>query len=505
MLPTRRATRVAERVDEAQVPARTEWDVMSWWAAGGGAVAGALLFLVAHQGILDDGYITLSYAKTLAFHGSWGLTEFRTANTATSPLNVWLLALGTVVTHRPVVAIGLVLIASIAATAGFLSTIAARVDVGRWLLPGLGVGLLVVNPLFASTVGMETYLGLAVLVGVARYALDGRAMATGVLCGLAVLTRPDLAVPAGVLVLGLLVSRAPRRLRAAGMVAGVAALVALPWHVFSWFVLGGFVPDTFAIKTAAGQFGPGETFTTGPYGMAQIWTRAFVLIAVPVVVGLAAMVASAVAWCRGALTSAGRAALGFGAAGVAHYGAYTLVGVPPYHWYYTPSVGLLTLCAAITAAVAAHRVLSLVLVSAGLFIGLTAGTQLAVALPWDEPVIYGNWATSQQYAAVGQGVGRAVPRGETVGGFGEIGTVAFFCNCDIIDPFTDRSTALEIVREREAKAGPVMRALLAVNYAHLDKPPPTRIDHQLQYAQGEGPGWRTVGPGRGVGHIWLSR
>jgi hypothetical protein len=290
---------------------------------------------------------------------------------------------------------------------------------------------------------------------------------------LAVLTRPDRAVPAGVLVLGLLVPRAPRRLHAAGMVAGVAALVALPWHVFSWFVLGGFVPDTFAIKTAAGQFGPGETFATGPYFMAQIWTRAFLLIAVPVVVGFAAMVAWTVAWCRGTLTLAGRVALGFGAAGVAHYGAYALVGVPPYHWYYTPSVGLLTICAAITAAVAAHRAFSLVLATAGLFIG--------------------------------QGVGRAVPRGETVGGFGEIGTVAFFCDCDIIDPFTDRSKALEIVREREAKAGPVMRALLAVNYAHLDEPPPTRIDHQLEYVQGEGPGWRTVGPGRGVGHIWLSR
>ena len=128
-----------------------------------------------------------------------------------------------------------------------------------------------------------------------------------------------------------------------------------------------------------------------------------------------------------------------------------------------------------------------------------------MALPWDKPLLYGNWATSQQYAAVGQGVGRLVPRGQTVGGFGEIGTVAFFCDCDIIDPFTDRSMALEIVRERQATAGPVMRALLALNYAHLDKPPPTRIDHQLQYAQGEGPGWRTVGPARGVGHVWLSR
>jgi hypothetical protein len=483
-------------------------DMTSWCAAAGGALAGALLFLVAHRGILDDGYITLSYAKTLAYHGSWGLTEFRTANTATSPLNVWLLALGTLVTGRPIVALGLVLIMSTAMTAGWLSTIAARVGVGRWLLPGVAVGLLVVNPLFASTVGMETYLGVAVLVGVARFALDRRLAPTGVLCGLAVLTRPDLAVPAGVLVAGLLLLQTPRRLRTVGMVAGVAALVALPWHVFSWFVLGGFIPDTFAIKTAAGQFAAGETFATGPYFMAHMWTRAFLLIALPVVVGLVAMIWCGVAWWRGTLTVAGRVTLAFGAAGVGHYGAYALVGVPPYHWYYTPSVGMLTVCAAIaaaSAAAAAHRAFSPVLVTAGVLIGLTAGTQLAVALPWDKPVIYGNWATSQGYAAVGHGVGRAVPRGETVGGFGEIGTVAFFCECDIIDPFTDRSKAMEIVRERQAKAGPVMRALLAVNYAHLDEPPPTRIDHQLEYAEGEGPGWRTVGPGRGVGHIWLSR
>jgi len=67
---------------EAPASARTERYVTPWWVAGGGAIAGALLFLVAHRGIFDDGYITLSYAKTLAFHGSLSVTEFRTANTA---------------------------------------------------------------------------------------------------------------------------------------------------------------------------------------------------------------------------------------------------------------------------------------------------------------------------------------------------------------------------------------------------------------------------------------
>lgn len=77
----------------------------------------------------------------------------------------------------------------------------------------------------------------------ARYALAGRPVLVGLLCGLAVLVRPDMAVPAGLLVLVLLPWRRWMP------VASVAALVCLPWHVFSWRFLGGFVPDTTWIKT----------------------------------------------------------------------------------------------------------------------------------------------------------------------------------------------------------------------------------------------------------------
>jgi hypothetical protein len=63
-----------------------------------GAAAGVLLFLVASRSILDYGHITMAYAGNLAGHWHWGLTQFRGSNTATSPLNVWLLAVGIFVT-----------------------------------------------------------------------------------------------------------------------------------------------------------------------------------------------------------------------------------------------------------------------------------------------------------------------------------------------------------------------------------------------------------------------
>lgn len=484
-------------------PVHRDWTSLG--LAGYGAALGGLLFSVAHRGILDDGYITLSYARTLAFHGVWGFNEFRTANTATSPLNVWLLALGTFVTRQPVVALGLVLIASTAATAAWLGVIGRRVGVSPFVLAGLATGLLVSSPLFASTVGMETFLGVAVLVGVARYTVDDRTVATGVLCGLAVLTRPDLAMPAGVLVLVLLRRPSGRKWSQFGRLALVAALVAVPWHLLSWYALGGFVPDTFAIKTAAAQFREGENFATGPYFLAQTWTRASVLIAAPCVLGLLTTAVSVVAWCRRPLTGPLRVAVAFGLGGVAHYAAYSLIGVPPYHWYYCPAVGLLVVAVAAGAASVAPRARTGVFAAGVLLIGVTAGTQLAAAVPWDQPVIYGNWATARQYAAVGQGVGRLVPRGETIGGFGEIGGVAFACDCDIIDPFTDRATAQRIIDERYAKAGPLGQWLLDLNYTHAERAPATVLDHQLVYTEGPGPGWRTEGPLRGLGHIELAR
>src|SRR5688500_9720626 len=98
---------------------------------------------------------------------------YRSSNTATSPMNVWLLALGILITHSGTVAVGLVLIASTAATAWWLSPISRRFGLPSLVAPTVAVAALVASPLFASTVGMETFLGVAMLTGVARYALDG--------------------------------------------------------------------------------------------------------------------------------------------------------------------------------------------------------------------------------------------------------------------------------------------------------------------------------------------
>jgi len=94
-----------------------------------------------------------------------------TANTATSPLTVVLLAAITAVVRGPVLAVGLLLMATTAASAVWLRRIAETTGLSRWLLPTIAVAMLLSSPLLASTIGLETYLCVALFIGLVRYAL----------------------------------------------------------------------------------------------------------------------------------------------------------------------------------------------------------------------------------------------------------------------------------------------------------------------------------------------
>jgi hypothetical protein len=70
------------------------------------------VFLIVRTGIVDDAYITLDYARNLAFHLHWGLVAGQTANTATYPLDVLVQGLLTAILRRPVLALGVLFVLS---------------------------------------------------------------------------------------------------------------------------------------------------------------------------------------------------------------------------------------------------------------------------------------------------------------------------------------------------------------------------------------------------------
>src|ERR1700758_4928325 len=104
-----------------------------WWAIPG-ALIGAAMFYVAQRGLVDDAYITLSYVRNVAEHLHWGMIPAAESNTATSPLNVMLLAIATWITAvmgtmRPVLGLGILIVVLSAAMAAWAAQIGRRINV----------------------------------------------------------------------------------------------------------------------------------------------------------------------------------------------------------------------------------------------------------------------------------------------------------------------------------------------------------------------------------------
>jgi hypothetical protein len=434
-----------------------------------GAVVGAGVCWLMQRALGDDALITVSYARTLAESGTWGVFPGITANTQTSPLNAWLLAAGMVLFHQPLlVAFGFAVICL--AACGWLAVVLTRrTDVapaGGWL----AVAVIGTSPVLTATVGLEAYLGAAVLLGLAVAAFSGRVVATGLLCGLAVLTRPDLAVPAAVLALGLLAAH--RRIWTLPAVVGLAAVVALPWHVWSWFHLGGAVPDTTWVRTGDRS---GPTILPAVVGWLRESPVATGASALPVALALVAALVAATRprrpWAVAVLLLV--------VAGWAHLGALELIGAQGAGWYYGPVVACSAAALGIAVAAAGRSVL------AGVGVGVVAvlagaGVVMSGALPWTSAPLVANLALTSQYAEIGQEL-PALTGGAPVAGPGELGALAFYAApVTILDFLSEPSRTDEVMRERAAEGG--LRAdLMRLDEQHRRAVPPISTPWSLDF------------------------
>ncbi len=123
-------------------------------------------------------------------------------------------------------------------------------------------------------------------------------------------------------------------------------------------------------------------------------------------------------------------------------------------------------------------------------------------------MIFGNWASPQDYARVGQELGKRL-NGATVASPGEIGTLAYYCDCAILDVFSEQGQVVGLVNAQIAAAGPVKRLALEVNYHWFDRTrTPRKIDYRLLYGAGPATGpdtWQVYSAAKGVGHFQLLR
>jgi hypothetical protein len=479
------------------------------------ALVAAAVFWLVRDGLIDDTYITLGYARELAVHGHWGMISQETANSATSPLNVLLLAAAITVLRvtgdvHPVLALGVVFVGCVVVIAWGWLRLARALHLARWVSV-LGTLVVLVNPFVLSATGLEVHLMAVVLVLLAMTAAEGRPVAFGIVSGVAMITRLDLVI--FVVLVALATAAIRRRL---DRVIMLLVAVSLPWYLFSWLYLGSAIPDTFVIKTLQHSFGT-STYVDGPVFYLNnpilFWatTWSFALAALGAVALLGWLVV------RRPRRLAPLAAIGVGAA--AYYGAYSLLGVPPYQWYFVaPILGLSMFLVGAIGSLAtvpfgqpgfarafAAGVGALVVVAT---VGAAGFVDVHHGTPWRTAAIFGNWATPAEYASIGVAVHQRIGDA-TVIAPPEIGTLAYYCECAMVDPFSDGGRTVPLVQRRINSAGTVGRALLRANYLWLDRSRrPRPAQYQLKWSSGPGSGpdvWRTWSPAVGIGHLTLLR
>ncbi len=466
------------------------------------AIAATFLYWLVHVALIDDAYITLTYARTLAEHGEWGMIPGHEANSATSPLNVLLTGGLTAIFNDPVVALGVLYVLTCVALALGLRGLGGTLGLG-YRVAVIGTPLFVASPLLASTIGLESMLVVTALIYLTWACARGDAMMAGLACGVLLWLRLDTVVIAGILVLA-----TPALWRRLIQVVALAAAVVGPWLVFSWIAFDSAIPDTLVIKQG-GAWGDFLTAMTTRYYHKNPWAAIIVLV-----IGAVGLLAALTwpAWRRRGVAAGSSVVPALVLAGAAYFCLIWALDVPPFFWYYAPTLTALTLTAVIGLATLsgpdfqAYVRAAAVTVGAVLIVMSLVPWQVRTSahVPLREMPIHANWARPYEYAEIGRELGNIV--GDTpVHGPGEVGTLAYFCECTIVDRFTDRAVLADKIRQDRRDSLFYRLNYHGLNLATLD---PIKPGYWLVWRRGPDPsglGWDTTGlaGARAHGHFVL--
>ena len=437
----------------------------------------AIAFLLAlcaflslfHDIYVDDAYITLAYARSFAASGTWGMHPGFVSNAATSPLDVLLLSLfiklgfpGTWAVYAFECLLALVIFCA-------LSVISRRVF-GSQLWAYLGTLALFTNPLLISTSGLETYLFVAILLGCVIAYLAERYFLLGLAAGCLVLARPD-----GVLLLAPLLALMVWEKRGLDFVKVLIgfAIVVGSWGFVSWLYLGSAIPDTYFIKRKEAawhdfSFANGLVLYYFKYPLATLLSLAPIVF-VPFALPLARTNRD---W-RAFVVLAGGLAL-------VHYAAYSLLNLPPYHWYYGIFISALALIGAggLIVLMREGRAARLAAFGLAALLALSGAVTCAeAALVRKEMPIHTNLGTVAQYRAISEWLNANMPARE-YHLVGELGVIQYYGRADAVNSFSDR----QILRDFVAKLpdGSTRKRLAELNFAYLAARRPVRSGYRLE-------------------------
>jgi hypothetical protein len=410
--------------------------------------------------LTDDTFITLQYVKTLLTTGTWGFMPGYVTNAVTSPLNVFLLSFAGFLLGPTVNAI-LWLSACILALTVFLLARCSGYLFATEVFGYMAAGALIFNPLLISTLGLESILFVNLYVLSTYLYLTNRWSLLAVALGLITITRFD-----GILFFIVTLLLIPTFRLLIKFVAMYLLSIA-PWYIFSWVYLGSFVPDTLFIKTVQRAWGNWD-FLNGLDLYYRVYRLEiiFSILLLPLLFLLFNKKVRNLPAVRFLLLT-----------GVAHFAGYSILKVPPYFWYYVPEITALGLIGSFSlgrlfqqdtsnkwrgTGLQGIATILIILQAFGMFYILMKN-----GFPIKEMPIHTNWATHEQYKEIGQWLKNHDNEG-TILVDGEIGTIGYYCDCELSSFFSDRRWLEQYVHKKISGNG-IKSSLYKVNFLFLDK------------------------------------
>jgi hypothetical protein len=383
----------------------------------GALTLAGLILLLGHWGY-DDPYITFRYASNLLEGNGFVYNVGQRALSTTAPLYAAVLVvLGSIWPDLPVLSNTLSALAVVLSSALLLALAWNRCQRAVGMIAAL---LLSLSPYMLLSFGAETcfYLML-ILAGFYAYDRSHLSMAAGALA-LAAMVRPDGVLAVVALGIYHLMQRRPMSWQPVALYAGLLGV----WYGGLWFYFGSPVPVTLFTKQQQGQMAISTRF---PAGFLEILCQRaqqplYWLAAALAAVGLAQVWRKARHWAPLLIWT------------VLYFGAYSLLGVSRYFWYYTPLVPATVVLVAEGAA-ASLRWLGGKVTPRPLVAAITGLLVIALLAPSLRDVA---WLASnpdprlEVYRKIGQWLVANTPPLATVGAL-EVGIIGYYARRPMID------------------------------------------------------------------------
>jgi hypothetical protein len=165
--------------------------------------------------------------------------------------------------------------------------------------------------------------------------------------------------------------------------------------------------------------------------------------------------------------------------GLVHFLGYSLLHIPPYHWYYAPDITIIIVSGNISLGIIYQIFCSktwqkLTLHGVILLCSLIPLLGMTQILARDhfyikEMPIHTNWATQEQYKEIGLWL---KPRntGKAILTEVEIGTLSYYCDCFLFDWFSDRRMLMDGIHDLVSGQG-ISAIIYKINFLFLHDNP----------------------------------